>query len=313
MSEAGGEVFDLGYQHYEGPREGRNRARKALWMNGMRTTLGIGRGSRAKILPVILFLCAIIPAVVMAVVAAVAGSSDALPSHSDYFGLESLVLFIFAALLAPELLCSDKRDGVLFLYLVRPLTTIDYLAARLLSFFSITFVLICSGQVILFAGFLLGAEDSLTYLRDNWLDIPGFLVAGGVIALFTSLLPLAVSSFTTRRAYAAVFVIVVFFVSSALAGALTWSEEPIGNNGSRGEIEPLTGDAAKWLELIEIGRAPLRVSELILDGEVQKGNEGSPDGDLAKELPKAVPVLWYILVTSGLGFVLWWRYREMRL
>ena len=316
MNEASGEVFDLGYQHYEGPREGRNRARRALWMNGVRTTLGLGRGSRAKILPVLLFLCAMIPAVVMAVIAVMAGSDDVLPSHSEYYGLEAIILFIFAAILAPVLLCSDKRDGVLFLYLVRPLTTVDYLAARLLAFFSITFVLICSGQVILFIGFTLAADDRLDYLAGNWLDIPRFLVAGIVIAFFTSLLPLAVSSFTTRRAFAAAFVIVVFLVSIPVAGILTAGNQRIefeesGENGEiRVEVEPWMGDAAKWCELVDISRVPLRVSELILDGEVEKGNENP--NDLTKELPKVVPILWYLLLTAGLGFVLWWRYREMR-
>ena len=37
MTESQGELYDIGYQHYEGPREGRMRARKAVWMNGLRT------------------------------------------------------------------------------------------------------------------------------------------------------------------------------------------------------------------------------------------------------------------------------------
>ena len=65
MTEPHGEVFDLGYQHYAGPREGRMRPRKALWMSGVRTALGLGRGSRAKILPVLLFASAMAPAVIL--------------------------------------------------------------------------------------------------------------------------------------------------------------------------------------------------------------------------------------------------------
>ena len=42
MREAQGEVFDLGYQHYDGPREGRSRARKAIFWDGIRTVLGLG-------------------------------------------------------------------------------------------------------------------------------------------------------------------------------------------------------------------------------------------------------------------------------
>ena len=64
MTEPRGEVFDLGYQHYQGPREGRMRARKALWANGVRTALGLGRGTLAKVLPALLFIAVMIPALV---------------------------------------------------------------------------------------------------------------------------------------------------------------------------------------------------------------------------------------------------------
>ena len=52
MNQPQGEVFDIGYQPYEGAREGRNAARKALLIDGMRTALGMGRGLTAKILPI---------------------------------------------------------------------------------------------------------------------------------------------------------------------------------------------------------------------------------------------------------------------
>ncbi|MDY6836000.1 MAG: hypothetical protein SVY53_14495 [Chloroflexota bacterium] len=315
MREPSGEVFDLGYQHYNGPREGRARARKALWMNGVRTALGLGRGSRAKILPVMLFIFAMAPAVIMTLIVSVAGSGETLPTHADYYRVISIVLLLFSAIIAPELLCSDKREGVLFLYLVRPLTITDYLAARVLAFFSITFAFICTGQVILFIGFTLAASEPLNYLRDSWLDIPRFLAAGVVIALFTSLLPLAVSSFTTRRAYATAFVIGVFFISAPLVtGILTESgtntappDELPEQRESLGESEPLVGDAAKWYALLDIRQVPTHVSDLIFDEE----NE-SQVAKLVNELPTVIPILWYLLLTAGSGFVLWWRYREMR-
>jgi len=51
MTEAHGEVYDIGYQSYPGPREGRSQARTALWRNGVRTALGLGRGWLSKVLP----------------------------------------------------------------------------------------------------------------------------------------------------------------------------------------------------------------------------------------------------------------------
>ena len=68
MRQPGAEVFDLGYQRYTGPREGRNRARWALFWNGVRTLLGIGRGGKSKILPVLLFISVMTPAVVFVII-----------------------------------------------------------------------------------------------------------------------------------------------------------------------------------------------------------------------------------------------------
>ena len=64
MTQPQGEVFDIGYQRYEGPREGRGRARLALWKNGVRTALGLGRSVVSKILPSLLIIFMLVPALV---------------------------------------------------------------------------------------------------------------------------------------------------------------------------------------------------------------------------------------------------------
>ena len=125
-----GTVFDIGYQRYEGPREGRNRARISVYKDGLKISLGIGRGPRAKILPWLFIVTLMLIGAGMAFAAItinrLAGDGTAesvgLPSHSDYYGIASIIMFIFAAVSAPELLCPDRRDGVINLYLVRPLT-----------------------------------------------------------------------------------------------------------------------------------------------------------------------------------------------
>ena len=220
MTEPRGEVFDLGYQRYAGPREGRMRARKALWVNGVRTSLGLGRGVRSKILPALLFVAVMAPALIIVIIASVAGITGDLPGHAGYYGIVSLLVMLFSAIIAPELLCTDRRERVLDLYLVRPLTSDDYVLGRWLAFFTITLALVYSGQVVLFVGFTLYADEPLQYVRDNWLDVPRFLGAGLVIAAFTTTIPLAVASFTSRRAYAAGFVIGLFVISTATGGRL---------------------------------------------------------------------------------------------
>ena len=73
--------------------------------------------------------------------------------------------------------------------------------------------------------------------------------------------------------------------------------------GSSGDCEErVAGEAAGWLSLISVGEAPTRVNDIIFGNEI--------DGATG-ELPVAVPVLWYGLLTCGLGALLWRRYDRM--
>ena len=305
MTQTAGELFDLGYQHYDGPREGRMRARKAVFVDGVRTILGLGHGPLAKVLPILLFGAAMAPAVIMAIIASQTEGLLDLPDHADYYQTVSIILIIFAALVAPELLCPDRRNGVISLYLVRPLTTTDYVVSRWLAFFSITLLLVYSGQAVLLAGLILSASEPLEYIKDNWLDIPRILGAGLLVAIFITTLPLAVSAFTDRRAIVAAIVIGLFIISSAAAGILTSCDENHSVERS-GQCEPLTGDSAKWFGLVDMGRVPTNVNNMIFDVE----DEGRRSRLIA-ELPRIVPIGWYVLLTGGLATALWWRYRRL--
>ena len=323
MTQSSAEVFDLGYQHYDGPREGRMRARKALWTNGVRTALGLGRSTRAKILPLLLFAAVMAPAIVIVLVKSTAeelGASDALWGHAEYYQLVSILVLIFSAIIAPELLCPDRRDRVLHLYLVRPLTSDDYVAGRWLAFFTITLALVYSGQIVLFIGSVFADPEPIDYLKDNWLDAPRFLAAGLAVAAFTTTLPLAVSAFTTRRAFAAGFVIGLFIISLAAAGGLTSCpdhEERVDltttESGqqitvTREDCEPVTGDYAKWFGLMNVTGAPVYISDWIFDVE----NDEQPYMAVA-EHPIGIPIAVYLLLTLGPAAVLVWRYRRIQI
>jgi len=295
-----GEVYDIGYRRYEGPREGRNRARFALWTNGVRTALGLGRGTRAKILPILLFASTMVPAAVFVIMASLAedfGVSDIVevPGHTDYYDVVSILVLLFSAIIAPELLCADRRSQVLQLYLVRPLTPTDYVAGRWLAFLTIVLALVYSGQVVMFVGFTFAAEAPFDYLRENWLDVPRFLAAGAIVAVFVTTIPLAVSGFTSRRAYAAGFVIGLFIISSAVANALA--------------AEAAMGDWVKWIGLADFGSVPSYVSDLIF-GEAPDSSDAMMR---VSELNDAIPVAWYILLTAGPAAVLLRRYQKAAL
>ena len=311
-SERQGEVYDLGYQRYYGPREGRARARRALLVNGIRSALGIGRGSRAKVLPALLFVAAVGPAIIMVLVASLTGP-DNTTNHAGYYSIISVILLLFSAIIAPELLIPDRRDRILHLYLVRPLTPTDYVAGRWSAFLLVTLAIVYSGQVLLFLGLLLTAPEPVDYVKENWLDVPRFLAAGFVVAVFTTTLPLAVAAFTSRRAYAAAFVIGLWVVSTSAAGILTTCQETTTTTTTDGNVTvtmeecvPIAGDAAKWFTLLEFGEAPIRINDFIFGEEPESG-----PGDLARELPDVVPIGWYLILTGVPGFLLWRRYQSI--
>ena len=296
MTESRGEIFDIGYQHYTGVREGRARARKALWINGIRTSLGIGRGWMSKVLPGLLFLILMILALVFALLAStIGGVVEGIPGSDGYYEAAIVPLIIFSAIIAPEMLVADRRSGVINLYLVRPLTTTDYVVGRWLAFFSVTLALVYIPQMLLVIGLTLGAADSFEYFRENWRDIPRFIGAGVVLALFTTTMPLAAAAYTTRRAYAAVFVIGLWFITVATGNALA---EAIGGSGG------------KWYALIDIGSVPIYINDLIF-GETF--NQSEAVGRFASEQPNAIIIGWYLLLVGVPGFLLWWRYRRLRL
>ncbi len=315
------EVFDLGYQRYTGPREGRNRARLALFENGVRTVLGIGRGGRAKILPVGLFLAVMTPAVVFVIILAFIGEAgaDFIPGPADYYSIVSVILIIFGAIMAPELLCPDRRDNVLPLYLVRPLTSTDYLIARFLAFFAIVLVLVYAGQIVLQAGLILTANDQVDYIRDNWQDVPRILFMGVLIATFISVGPLAVAAFTTRRAYAAAFIIAAWLLLNSISDGLTFQEcttegfiQDGGTVSSTMECTRPVGDLAPYIGLLNLGGVTDNLNNMVFDVDLEPG-EGSPSSMAVAELHDAFPIGVYVLWTGIPALLLWHRYRRIRL
>jgi ABC-2 type transport system permease protein len=293
----GGTVFDIGYQRYTGAREGRGRGRRAVFKDGVRAAMGFGRGARAKFLPWTFVATLSFIALIMALIAGAAerlggpGSSDQLPSHADFYGIASIILFVFAAVVAPELLCRDRREGVINLYLVRPLTGSDYVLARWGAFFTVMVAACWLPQFILLTGLAMGDPTPVQYLRDHWLDIPRFLAAGVVMAAYVTTLALLTASFTTRRAYASVFLVGLFVITVPFTA---------------GAASEIGGTAGRWISMFNLTNIPVHVNDVIF-GEVSEITEGAPAG----ELPKMLLVAWYVLWTFGPLTVLWSRYRKL--
>ena len=294
-----GTVFDIGYRNYVGTREGRGRGRKAVFKDGVRTALGLGRGGRAKILPWFFISVLSAIALVMALIAgavnqmAGAGSADkaGLPTHSDYNGIASIIMFVFAALVGPELLCRDKRDRVMNLYLVRPLSGTDYIVSRWAAFLAVMTSAAWLPQTILFLGRSMSDPQPLQYLSLHWLDIPRFLAAGLAMAVYTTTLSLLTASFTTRRSYASVFLVGLFLITAPFTVVLA---------------DEIGGVVGKAISMFNLTNIPVHVNDVIF-GEISEITEETP----FRLLPGWVKVGWYFLSTTIMGGVLWARYRKL--
>ena len=294
-----GTVFDIGYRNYTGVREGRGRSRGAIFKDGIRISLGLGRGGKAKILPwffiAVFSLIGLIMAMIAGAAQRIAGAAAAqemnLPSHDDYYGIVASIVFVFASIVAPELLCRDRREGTINLYLVRPLTGTDYIASRWSAFMVVMLVATWLPQLILFLGLTMGDSVPVEYLQARWLDVPRFMLAGLAMSAYATSLAMLTASFTTRRAYASVFLVGLFIITTPFTVGLA---------------EEIGGKAGQWISMFSLLNIPLHVSDAIFGapGEV---TEDAP----ARAFGSTALVSWYFLWTLLPAAMLWWRYRRL--
>ena len=296
-----GTVFDIGYRNYTGVREGIGRSRMAIFKDGVRIALGLGRGGRAKILPWLFISVLSGIGLILAMIAGAAnrfvGPEQAqqlnLPSHNDYYGIAATIMFVFASIVAPELLCRDRREGTINLYLVRPLAGLDYIMARWGAFMAVFLFAALLPQLILFLGLAMGDPVPLQYLKTHWLDVPRFMAAGLVMTAFATGLAMLTASFTTRRAYASVFLVGLFLVSMPFTVGLS---------------QEIGGKVGQWISMFSLLNIPLHVNDVIF-GFANPGEltEDAP----ARAFGAAALIGWYFLWTLGPTAMLWWRYRRL--
>lgn len=251
-------IFDRGYRTYDGPRSGPSGARRAVFKEGLRRVLGLGRKARYKIFPWSLITIALIAAAVFVGVHWAIGDiaesvGEGVPSYGGLFDFYSAISLLFIAFAAPQLLIPDRTKGVLSVYFSRPLTVDGYLTSKVGAFATLIGAFYIVPQLVLHIGLSLISDDGfLPYLTDN-LDIlwkvP--LTTLAFVALHGALV-FPLSSVINRTGIAA----------AAFLGVLT------AGSGIAARVAEASFPGARWVSLLALDQHPRIIRDHLFEDTV---------------------------------------------
>jgi len=286
-----GAVYDRGYRPYDGPRGARGAATFALYKASIRRALGLRRSWRQKVAPFVLLAVVTIPAVINVGIGYVTRNQEIdrfeIVTYRDYVGVSSALL-LFVALVAPDVVCPDRRQRVLPLMFARPLTGVDYVIAKVGAIATILFAFSFLPQVLLFVGNMLVSDSALSYFKGH-LDVLWMVpVSVVLLAVYYAVIGVALASLTDRRIVAGAAVIGLFLVTSIASGILVGEEN-------------LDGSPAALINVLAL---PLYLRDIVFLGHV---DPTSPLGGVAYGGAMAA-ALYAVVIATGAA-VLLWRYR----
>jgi ABC-2 type transport system permease protein len=233
-----GVIHDIGYKPYTGQRYGRVQIVRSLYWFSLRSAFGIGRPLRARIIPSLVFAVMMLPAAISIYKVATTGGDPVL-TYTHYAYSMFLMIVVFVAIAAPELVSRDLRHHTLPLYFSRPLRRSDYPLAKLLALASAIILLEAVPLLVEYLG-VVASQNTGTEIWDQTKALaPGLLVAlvyGVVLAPLT----LLIASSTGRRAIATGAIAILFLATTAISHAMESVGEHtvFADNGQNGVQVP---------------------------------------------------------------------------
>lgn len=203
--------------------------------------------------------------------------------YVEYQSVIGIIILLFAIVLAPDLLCPDRRDGTLALYFATAVGRGEYLAGRFLGAAVPLLMVTLVPMLVLFAGVAFFDESPFGYLGDEWGQLPRILAAGVLLAVYYAAVALAVASLTERRAYAIGGYVLLLISSTVIAGLV---------QDARGRSD--------YAEVGQLSTLPIGFARTLW-----------PDSGI--DTPAWAWAAGYLLVVGGALAVLLRRYRPERL
>ncbi|MEO3787079.1 ABC transporter permease [Actinocorallia sp. B10E7] len=216
-------IHDIGYRHYDGPRLGRAHTVRALYQYNLRSVFGLGRGPRAKILPMMMVAFMLLPAAGDIAILSFARTPEALIDYSMYAFYLQMIIAIFLATQAPVIASRDQRFRTVPLYFSRPVGAWDFVLAKFAAFVTALLLLVAVPVTLLHLGFLTMRGTMIEHGSKgvpSVVDQTGYYLAALVgcllLALVLSSFALLIAAFTPRRGFGVAAVMAVYLISNVV-------------------------------------------------------------------------------------------------
>ncbi len=215
-------IADRGYRRYTGPRLGPRAAKRALYVASLQRALGLRRKARYKVIPILVAVMAYLPAAVFVGVSALVPQEvgrNLQVDYGNYYGFITAAIVLFVAATVPDVMCTDRRTGMLGLYLAAPLTRDGYLAAKSAAVTTVLAVVTLGPPLLLLIGYSL-VEAGPAWPVDGVVLVVRMIAAGLTVALWYTALAMAVCCLTDRRGLASAGIALGTLGSAAVVSAL---------------------------------------------------------------------------------------------
>lgn len=285
-------IVDRGYRPYEGERRGIIGLMISIVLDGFRRVLGLRRKARTKIYPWALIALMLLSATIFAAIAFFAqGIEIDLPGNGEYFDFTSFVAVLFVALAGPQLLVPDRMQGVLAVYMSRPLRMIHYLGAKVGALFVVMMAFYLVPQLLLHLSLAaLSPQGFGTYLTDN-LGIVGDIVLTALAYFFLhASLVVALSAVIPR----------IGFVAGAYLGTLT-----IVNGLITQVVSAASFAGSRWLALLAFEQHPRVIRDWLFSIDTV---EYVPEAAGFDPWISVAAIAAVVVIAAG---VVWSQYRKL--
>lgn len=295
MSELGtgsqAQIFEGGFRPYTGPRLGARLSMRTLYTYSLGRLLGRKRRFRSKLIPITSGVVSWVGAIGLIFWAALFASIIDVDFDMvrDYYRWSWIGIVLFSVLATPTLLTTDRRSGLLSLYLASPLSRSRYLGAQALAIHTLLVALSLVPILILGIAFTaLGAGPG--HAGDFAIFVLRTIAASISLALLPTTLGLAICSVARRAGLAMVLIALILLVPSGIVELLI---QVAGAPAELNVLDPMT-----------------------LSRSLARRSFALPPGDFGPEAGAQAVATWVVvLATLGWSAILagfaHWRYRRL--